>query len=145
MVLTLHRFSFVAGLLTVLALFALLLKPVSWKGAMYHSASSERYMHGRGIAEKLGMTREELREELSQGKSMMEIARERGVELMFSSRWIHEEKRALFLQNMADRIGIPVEELRQELSSGKSLLDIAEERGVRLTFPFPKDRRDRRE
>ncbi|MBI2636524.1 hypothetical protein HYW84_04350 [Candidatus Peregrinibacteria bacterium] len=101
----------------------------------------ERHSYDRGITEQLGLTQEELREELSQGKSMMEIARERGVELRIPPRWMHEERRQLFLLHMADRLGISVEELQQELSLGKGLLDIAEERGVRLTFPFTNHRR----
>lgn len=138
----LQRFSFIAGIMTALVVSILFFGSFSWKRSMHYGAPPERHSYGRGIAEQLGLTREELREELSQGRSMMEIAGERGIEIKLPPRWMNEKKRQSFLLRMADRLGIPVEELQQELSSGKRLLDIAEERGVHLTFPFPNHRQE---
>jgi len=87
------------------------------------------------IEEQLGLSQQELRQELSRGKSIMDIAREHGRELRLPPRWMNDKDHQLFLERSAMQIGISVEELKTELSSGRRLLDIAEEYGVILSFP----------
>ncbi|MDD3896472.1 MAG: hypothetical protein PHU04_01315 [Candidatus Peribacteraceae bacterium] len=133
--------SFAIGILTAFLLFALAMGSLhlrsktdasSYHGA-YRDAQEDRPFPG--MAEQLGLSREELRGELDKGKSMMEIARERNVELRLPPRWMDEAEKQEFLQSMAARMGMSVEELRQELSAGKRLMDIADEHGVVMRFP----------
>jgi len=133
--------SFVAGLLTTLVVGAIIVGSLRLHPKMDVLHRGAPRIEDRQsfveITEQLGMSHEELRRELSQGKSMMDIAMERGVKLRLPPRWMNEEDRQQFLQGMAEHIGISVEELRGKLSEGKRLMDIAAEHGVTLTFPEP--------
>jgi len=133
-----HLPSLLAGIVTAVLIGTLLFNVMHWRGsagrhdAVPHPAAQEMR---RDIAEQLGLTREELLDELARGKSMADIARERGIELALPPRWMRDEDRQIFLERMADRLGLSMDELKEELSSGKQLLDIAQERGVELVFP----------
>lgn len=131
--------SFVAGIFTTLVVGGVIFGSLRFypKIDVFHRSVPRMEDHQPfvDITEQLGMSHDELRHELSRGKSIMDIARERGVTLKLPPRWMREEGRQNFLQGMADRFGMSIEELREELSSGKRLMDIAEEHGVTLTFP----------
>ena len=109
---------------------------------IFHYSASEMRSHESfmDIREKLDMSHEELREELSNGKSMMEIAKERGITLKLPPRWMNEKGREAFLQRIAERMDMSLEELREELSTGKRLMNIVKERGTTLAFPRSKKR-----
>ena len=130
--------SFAIGILTTLVVFVLVVGSLHWHRAETFHRGAPQVMQDQGsftdIAEQLGMSREELRNELSKGKSMAEIARERDRELHLPPHWINEEERQQFLQGMAERIGISVEALKEELSTGKRMMDIAEEHGMKPKF-----------
>jgi|GEM_PF-1042462 len=79
------------------------------------------------LAEKFGMTPEELKTVLESGKTLQEIAKEKGVEL--------PEKVMLFRGGplkLADELGMTEVELKAAFESGKSLEELAEERGIDL-------------
>src|SRR3989344_3832123 len=107
------------------------LAAVPWGAAGPWRAEEMRQIHT--IEEQLGLSQQELRQELSRGKSIMDIAREHGRELRLPPRWMNDKDHQLFLERSAMQIGISVEELKTELSSGRRLLDIAEEYGVILS------------
>ena len=74
--------SFVIGILTAFLLFAVAMGSLHLRSkgdASYHGAYryTQEERPSPDMAEQLGMSREELRAELSKGKSIMEIARER--------------------------------------------------------------------
>jgi hypothetical protein len=135
----LHTPSFLIGLVTSICIFVVFFGALRLEHMRYRNAAPgqniEQQAHPRDIAEQLGLSPEELRFELSHGKSMMDIARERGVELRLPPRWVDDEGRQEFLRRMAERIGISEEELRGELSTGKRLLDVAAEHDVSLDLP----------
>lgn len=84
------------------------------------------------IAGLLGMSVEELRAALDEGRTLLDLARERGIDpAELRGRLGHrlsDEK----LAPLAERLGLTVEELRAELEGGKTLAEIAQERGVSL-------------
>jgi hypothetical protein len=96
--------------------------------------------HGRGgmmrgpgpekLAETLGMTADELKAAIDSGKTIEQIAQEKGVTLperpAFGGK--HEEK-------LAEALGLTVDELKAELDAGKTPEQIAEEKGVELPAP----------
>lgn len=134
-----HLPSLFAGISTLLIIISVLIGAHHWKsekGSMTQEQRIElREERFRSFAEQLALTEEELRKQLSEGKSMMEIAKERGITLELPPRWVNDEGRTAFLERMAERMNMTPGELRDEFASGKRLLDIAEERGIKLSFP----------
>lgn len=77
------------------------------------------------LAEELGLTKEELKAELDSGKTIEQIAEDKGVEL--------PARPAFKLRgNIAEKLGMTETELKAELESGKTIEEIAEEKGVEL-------------
>jgi len=85
-------------------------------------------------AEALGMTVEDLQAELADGASLHDLLEEAGVDL---AAWMLENQ---YLNNnsverqaqMAEQLGITVEELQAALENGSTIHDLAEEAGVEL-------------
>ncbi len=79
------------------------------------------------LAEKLGMTADELKAALESGKTLEEIVEEKGVELP------RFQKFKIRLDGfLEEKLGMSAEELKAELDSGKTIEQIAEEKGVEL-------------
>lgn len=77
------------------------------------------------LAEEFGMTKEELKAALEGGKTIQELAEEKGVEL--------PARPAFKLRgNFAEKFGMTEDELKAELEAGKTIEEIAEEKGVEL-------------
>lgn len=77
------------------------------------------------LAEELGMTSDQLKAELDGGKTIEQIAEEKGVEL--------PARPAFKLRgNFAEKLGMTETELKAELDAGKTIEEIAEEKGVEL-------------
>lgn len=131
--------SFVVGILTTLVVGVIIFGSLRFYPKTDVFRRGAPYIEDRqqfvDITEQLGMSHEELRRELSQGKSMMDMARERGVVLKLPPRWMRRDDRQQFLRGMADHLGMNIEQLQEELSTGKRLMDITKEHGVTLTFP----------
>lgn len=90
--------------------------------------------HGRGpgpemLAEKLGMTADELKAELDSGKTIEQIAEEKGVDLPARPMGGH---RGAMGGMLAEKLGMTPDELKAELASGKTIEQIAEQKGVTL-------------
>jgi len=123
-------------------LFGLLIGPLQWRRThtLHESASLERERQQFvDVTEQLGMSRDALRSELAQGKSMMDIAKEHGIQLRMPPPWMRDDDRQEFVQRIAERMGMSPEQLREELSHGKKLMDIAQERGIPLKFPVSRE------
>lgn len=88
------------------------------------------------IAEILGITVEDLRSARAEGKTIRELAEELGVDLSEIERPFPQcPPNGERLENIAERLGITVEELVAELESGKTIRELAEELGVDLPDP----------
>ncbi len=97
--------------------------------------------HGRGpgpekLAEKLGMTADELKAAIDGGQTIEQIAAEKGIELparpmmgMMGGRGGHGGHMG---GRLAEKLGMTPEALKAELDSGKTIEQIAEEKGVTL-------------
>ncbi len=82
------------------------------------------------LAEKLGMTPEELKAAVESGKTIEQLAEEKGVELP------RLETFKIRLDGfLEEKLGMTAEELKTELESGKTIEQIAEEKGVELPAP----------
>jgi hypothetical protein len=91
-------------------------------------------MGGRGenlsdLATKLGMSEADLKTALDGGKTIQEIAKEKGVTLPAPSMM---GGRGPNLANLATKLGMSEADLQAALDSGKTIQQIAEEKGVTL-------------
>ncbi len=93
----------------------------------------ERRVEQRGdrldaLLERLGLTKEQLKEKLDSGMTIKEIAEEQGIEitrrpaprLRLSPPWL----KGLALEKLADECGFSVEELREQLKEGTPFKEI---------------------
>lgn len=90
--------------------------------------------HGRGpdpemLADKLGMSVDDLKSAIEAGQSIEQIAAEKGVELP-ARRMMGGHGR--MGGRIADKLGMTADELTAALDSGKTIEQIAEEKGVTL-------------
>ena len=104
------------------------------------------------VAETLGITPDELEKELQAGKTIPEIAEEKGIDLTELQSSMQTQHAAGGFAGMgmgghgsmagghgqaqetiANALGLTVEELQAELQAGKTVPQIAEEKGVDLT------------
>jgi hypothetical protein len=79
-----------------------------------------------GIAETLGMTKEEIKAALGSGKTIEDLAKEKGVELPERRMGMHGTA------DLAAKLGMTEEELKAALDSGKTPRELAEEKGITL-------------
>lgn len=79
------------------------------------------------LAEKLGMTADELKAELDAGKTIQQIAEEKGVDLPAPPMGMGDRHGKL-----AELLGMTEDELQAALDSGKTPEDLAQEKGITL-------------
>jgi len=80
------------------------------------------------LLERLGLSKEELKEKLDSGMTLKEIAKDQGIEITKKPNprlrccppWV----KGLALEKLAEQCGLSVEELREQLKDGKNLKEI---------------------
>lgn len=85
------------------------------------------------IAEKLGMTVEELQAALDEGQTIAELAEEKGIDLKagFPGRpWMPQD--GGWFEQIAEQFGLTFGQIREALAGGKTIAELAEEEGVDL-------------
>jgi len=103
-------------------------------GMMWGGFGHRGGMHGTDLAGVLGMTQEELFDALAEGKTVAELAKAKGVSL----ETVVEALTAPLTQGVqvpaaiAEKLGMTTAELRTALSEGKTIADIAKDKGVEL-------------
>jgi hypothetical protein len=100
------------------------------------------------LAKSLGLTAEQLQAEFQSGKTVPQIAQERGIDLTELQSTMQAQHQANGFPGMAahgqmgmsqgqatiaEALGLTVEELQQQLQAGKTVLQLAQEKGVDLT------------
>ena len=94
------------------------------------------------IAEKLGMTVEELQAAIDAGQTLQELAEAKGVDLTFRNRpdgargrGLWGGKDGVWLAPTAEKLGMTVEELQAALDAGQTIQELAQAKGVELGWP----------
>lgn len=95
----------------------------------HHERRVERRQDIRGaMLDKLGLTQEELKEKFESGMTLKEIAEEQGIEINRLPgqrwRWSPPWVKGLAIERLAEKCGLPVEELKEQLQEGSRLKDI---------------------
>ena len=84
-------------------------------------------IHG-AMLDKLGLTQEELKQKLESGMTLKEIAEEQGIEIKErpQQRWRRSPPwlKGLAFERLAEKCGLSVEELKEQLQEGSRLEDI---------------------
>lgn len=100
-----------------------------FQGGMFGPKSGERL---ENLLQKqatiLGITINELKKQLESGKTFLDLAKEKGINVkpMMNKMFRNEG----MLTRYASILGITVEELKKELESGKTFLDIVKAKGI---------------
>lgn len=83
------------------------------------------------LAQDLGMTVDELQQQLAAGKTIQQIAAERGVKLPTGSGGMFG-RGGRNLGQVAQQLGMSVDELQKQMTAGKTIQQLAKERGIEL-------------
>ena len=86
-----------------------------------------------GLASKLGMTEADLKTALAGGKTIQEIATEKGVTLPAPQ--MMGGRRGFGSAMLATKLGMTQDELKAALAGGKTIQEIATEKGITLPTP----------